>query len=147
MRVYLDNCCYNRPFDKQAQLRIRLETEAKLRIQAMMRSGEIEYAWSDILSQEVLSSPFRHRQKKILEWRHGAFCTVEMTPEVIADADELAERGLHASDALHVASAAASDCDYFITTDIRLMRCVREYQSTKVVNPMEFLLEVETDEN
>ena len=28
MRVYLDNCCYNRPFDEQSQLRIRLETEA-----------------------------------------------------------------------------------------------------------------------
>ena len=44
MRVYLDNCCYNRPFDRQVQLVVRLETEAKLRIQSMMRSGEIEYA-------------------------------------------------------------------------------------------------------
>ena len=34
MRVYLDNCCFNRPFDDQSQLRIRLETEAKLDIQA-----------------------------------------------------------------------------------------------------------------
>ena len=31
MRVYLDNCCYNRPYDEQVQLRIRLETEAKPR--------------------------------------------------------------------------------------------------------------------
>ena len=29
MRVYLDNCCYNRPFDDQSQLKVRLETEAK----------------------------------------------------------------------------------------------------------------------
>ena len=29
MRVYLDNCCYNRPFDEQTQLKVRLETEAK----------------------------------------------------------------------------------------------------------------------
>ena len=34
MRVYLDNCCYNRPFDPQEQLRIRLETEAKLEVQS-----------------------------------------------------------------------------------------------------------------
>ena len=27
MRVYLDNCCYNRPFDDQTQLKVRLETE------------------------------------------------------------------------------------------------------------------------
>lgn len=30
MRVYLDNCCYNRPYDDQTQLRISLESQAKL---------------------------------------------------------------------------------------------------------------------
>lgn len=147
MRVYLDNCCYNRPFDRQAQLVVRLETEAKLRIQSMMRSGEIEYAWSDILSQEALNSPFPHRREKIMEWRQGAVCTVTMTDDVVSDADELAALGLHAADALHVASAANAGCDYFITTDLRLMRRVRGFRETKVVNPMEFLLEVEDDEN
>ena len=39
MRVYLDNCCYNRPFDEQAQLRVVLETLAKLSIQQQMRDG------------------------------------------------------------------------------------------------------------
>ena len=143
MRVYLDNCCYNRPFDEQTQLKVRLETEAKLRVQAMMRNGEIEYVWSDILSHEVLDNPFPARREKILEWRHGAFCAVEMTTEVIADADELAEKGLMAADALHVASAAAADCDFFITTDIRLLRRVRQFKTTRLLNPMEFLLEVE----
>jgi predicted nucleic acid-binding protein len=33
MRLYLDNCCFNRPFDNQEQLKIKLETEAKLFIQ------------------------------------------------------------------------------------------------------------------
>ena len=143
MRVYLDNCCYNRPFDEQTQLKVRLETEAKLRVQALMRNGEVEYVWSDILSQEVFDNPFPHRREKILEWRHGAACTVEMTADVIADADELAEKGLKAADALHVASAAAVDCDFFITTDIRLLRHIRQFKVTRILNPMEFLLEVE----
>jgi hypothetical protein len=29
IKVYLDNCTYNRPFDTQAQVKIVLETEAK----------------------------------------------------------------------------------------------------------------------
>ena len=33
MKICLDNCCFNRPFDDQKQLRINLETEAKLKIQ------------------------------------------------------------------------------------------------------------------
>ena len=33
MLVYMDLCCFNRPFDDQSQPRIYLETEAKLFIQ------------------------------------------------------------------------------------------------------------------
>ena len=29
LRIYLDNCCYNRPYDDQNQLRIELETKSK----------------------------------------------------------------------------------------------------------------------
>jgi predicted nucleic acid-binding protein len=30
MKLYLDLCCFNRPFDDQSQLLVRLQTEAKL---------------------------------------------------------------------------------------------------------------------
>lgn len=33
MRIYLDNCSYNRPYDNQSQMKIYLETQAKLHIQ------------------------------------------------------------------------------------------------------------------
>jgi len=32
MKIYLDTCCYNRPFDDQNQLKIELESIAKLYI-------------------------------------------------------------------------------------------------------------------
>lgn len=28
--IYLDNCCFNRPYDDQTQLRVSLETQAKM---------------------------------------------------------------------------------------------------------------------
>lgn len=49
MRIYLDNNCFNRPFDDQKQLRIKLETEAKLDIQERIFQKEIELAWSYII--------------------------------------------------------------------------------------------------
>ena len=52
MRVHLDNCCYNRPFDDQHNLATALESFAKLQIQSMMRYGELEYVWSDSLCHE-----------------------------------------------------------------------------------------------
>ena len=41
MRVYLDNCCYNRPFDDQAQIKVLLETLAKLDIQQRMKKWRV----------------------------------------------------------------------------------------------------------
>ena len=40
MRIYLDNCTFNRPFDDQGQIRIRLESEAKLYIQEKIKGIE-----------------------------------------------------------------------------------------------------------
>ena len=40
-KVYLDNCCYNRPFDDQSQLIINMETMAKLSIQQDIRENNI----------------------------------------------------------------------------------------------------------
>ena len=58
MRVYLDNCCFNRLFDDQRQLRIRLEAEAKLYIQEAILGGKLELVWSYILDYEDAANPF-----------------------------------------------------------------------------------------
>ena len=49
MKVYLDNCSFNRPFDDQDQIRIRIEAEAKLFLQKLIDQGKLELAWSYIL--------------------------------------------------------------------------------------------------
>jgi hypothetical protein len=59
MRVYLDNCCFNRPFDDQSQARIRLEAEAKLEVQQRIKSAEIELAWSYVLYWTTRTKPIR----------------------------------------------------------------------------------------
>jgi len=58
MKIYLDNCCFNRPFDDQKQIRIHLETEAKLYIKEKILLNELELAWSYILDYENHANPF-----------------------------------------------------------------------------------------
>ena len=41
MKIYLDNCSFNRPFDDQSSMRIKLETEAKLFVQEKILIGKI----------------------------------------------------------------------------------------------------------
>ncbi|MFZ3115003.1 MAG: hypothetical protein WA133_13160 [Syntrophales bacterium] len=57
MLVYMDLCCFSRPFDDQSQPRIYLETEAKLFIQRKIKDGEIELAWSYMLDYENSANP------------------------------------------------------------------------------------------
>jgi hypothetical protein len=45
MKVYLDNCSYNRPFDDQSPFVVRFETDAKLQIQELVKNGELELVW------------------------------------------------------------------------------------------------------
>ena len=63
MKIYMDNCCYNRPYDDQSQMRIYLETQAKLHIQDMIRREKIELVTSYILDFE--NSNNRSMQKQL----------------------------------------------------------------------------------
>lgn len=141
MRVYLDNCCYNRPFDEQSQLKVRLETEAKLRIQQMMRSGTVEYVWSDMLVVEAEDCPDMDKQEKILSWRHGACSFVEITPEIERNASWIMELGVKNADAIHLACAASAKCDWFFTTDRGILSKVRNLGMMRVANPLHFVEE------
>ena len=138
MRVYLDNCCYNRPFDEQAQLRVILETLAKLNIQQQMRDGVLEYVWSSVLDFEISKSRFLDRSLQIMPWAKGAVINVQIDDSIRFRAKEFEANGLKAMDALHVACAEAAECDWFFTTDRGILKKARNLISMRVANPVEF---------
>ena len=69
MRIYLDMCCFNRPYDDQTQARIHLETQAKLLLQQKVLNGEADLIWSSVLDFECNNNPFVERRHAILQWR------------------------------------------------------------------------------
>lgn len=147
MRVYLDNCSYNRPYDDQSQMRIHLETQAKLHIQDMVRAGRVELVTSYVLDFE--NSNNRSMQKKMTIEKfmkdYAALYVSNRNEEEIAEiAKPIMVTGVKEKDAYHVACAIAANCNYFITTDDRLLK----YQSEKVdlVTPEEFIRRMEADD-
>ena len=73
MCAYLDNCCYNRPFDPQDQLRVAIETSAKMRVQAL-----IDTIWHGVIVRRCLSQwtlPLSHDREPqdYTEWRKNQF--------------------------------------------------------------------------
>ena len=143
MLVYLDMCCFNRPYDAQTQLRIRLETEAKLRIQEMIRNEEISLVWSYILDYEVSFNPFEERRQVIESWRYFSKVHVMEDESVISLAEPYIKRGVKSFDALHVASARYANATLFITTDDRLLSKIRIDKAIKAVNTLDALAYLE----
>lgn len=139
MLIYLDNCCFNRPFDDQKQIRIRIETEAKLFIQGKILSGEFRLAWSYILDYENEENPFTERKETIANWKKRAAVDTGETKILLDVARQLNTSGIKAKDSLHIASSVVMQCDYFITTDLFLIKKLANFEGIKVVSPVDLI--------
>lgn len=141
MRIYLDNCCFNRPFDNQEQLKIYLETQAKLILQEKILTKEYELVWSYILDYENAQHPVIETQHEIAQWRHYAKIEIEASDTILQQAQEMMQHGIHLKDALHVACALLAKVDFFITTDRKLLKKLAAINVVNAVNPIVFIEE------
>ena len=140
-RIYLDNCCFNRPYDDQTQLKIFLETQAKLHVQSLVYEKKIELVWSFILTFENSQNIFSAKKTAISQWESISSSFVEKSEEIRLIAKEIMTTGIKAADAAHVACAIAGNCNYFITVDKRLLK----YVDNRIIicNPIEFINHME----
>ncbi len=139
MLIYLDNCCFNRPFDDQKQIRIHIETEAKLYIQGEILEGNFRLAWSYILDFENEANPFPERKETIANWKNRAAVDTSETQTLLELATNLLEMHVKAKDALHIACSVVMQCDYFITTDLNLIKKTNNFEKIKIVSPVDFI--------
>ena len=147
MKIYLDNCSYNRPYDDQTQIRIHLETEAKLHIQDMIKNGELDLVTSYILDYENSRNRFLHKRQAISEFintNESYYVGEDKDREAMELAREIRKTGVKDMDALHVACAILAGCDFFITTDDRLLKYMP--QEIQIVTPGEFIRRLEAME-
>jgi len=142
MKIYLDNCCFNRPYDDQSHLRIRLESEAKLKIQEEMRNGVLQLIWSYILDYENSKNPFKERREQIGEWRKYAVEDISENKEVLDVAVMLQKKGVKKIDSLHIACAIEAGSNYFLTTDDGILSKAMLIQRIKITDPIGFIKEV-----
>jgi len=143
MQIYLDMCCFNRPYDDQTQARIHLETGAKLLLQQKVKDAECDLIGSSVLDFECKNNPFEERRHAILQWRWLAKTVVMIDQEIIAQAKAFETHGIGKFDALHVACAMSSQANVFITTDDRLIKKMRKIGTLATMLPGEAIAFVE----
>lgn len=89
-------------------------------------------------------NPFPMRKRAIQRFIRDnmqAYVSEERSETISAMAEEIMKTGIKEKDAYHVASAIYAKCDYFISTDIRLLK----YRTDRIrlVTPIDFIMETE----
>lgn len=131
---------YNRPFDDQSQVRIRLETIAIYAILKTIKEKRYSLLWSFMLEFENSLNPDEDIKVEIQMASSLALELINMTDDILIAAKSLESKGIKPRDAIHVACAIKGGADFFLTCDDKL---IRKSQLIKdkiiIINPIDFI--------
>lgn len=145
MKIYLDNCCYNRPFDDQTQPRIREETEAVSAIITRTEmSGDIILG-SDVLLFEIGKIKAYDKRRALSLAFDKAVKEIVFVNETVTlrTAEIMSVSNIRLMDATHLACAEFGNADIFLTTDDKLIKACKNLNlQFRVLNPVTYFKEV-----
>lgn len=143
MKIYLDNCCLNRPFDDQSFPRIRLESEAVKTILSLCEQSDWMLLGSDVLNYEIqkITNPSKREYLQLIT--SSAELNIKLQTSLRERAKYFEQKGIKAFDALHLACAEAH-ADVFLTTDDRFLKNINKLDSVnlKAANPLAWIQEI-----
>jgi oligoendopeptidase F len=145
IKVYLDNCVYNRPFDDQSNERIFIEARAFYIILTWIEEGKIMTINSDALEYEnsITSNP--DRRMRIETYLALAKVYTKFSESLTKRAKEIIGLGIRNMDALHIAMAEYEKSEYFVICDDDIIKKVKKSLGefkVKICSILEFLEEV-----
>ena len=137
-RLYLDVCTLCRPFDDQAAMRIRLETNAYYLILQSIRDQLWQMMVSPVHFQEVQAIPDPQERYEVLEVLESYGHPITPLETIRQRSEQLHSLGFGVADAAHVAFAE-SGADVFVSCDDRLLqKCQREHVAVAAMTPVAF---------
>jgi len=142
IRVYLDNCCYFRRFDDLSNAVSKAEADAVLFIQSLITYGGLDLVYSYMSINEIIDCKFESNKRQILAYLNNSasiYIGKDRRNDIKELVNEIAETGIKYKDAVHIACAMLANCDYFISTDKRLLKY--KCKTMKLQNPLDFISE------
>lgn len=144
IKIYLDNCVLNRPFDDQGQERIRLETEAIILLLSRLERKEWTWLGSQVLELEIDKTPDAEQQSRLRRVMEFIGSKIEIGEKELERANELQRLGFVGFDAVHLSCAESGKADVFLTTDDRLLKLAKRLAKklhVTVENPLDWMKE------
>jgi predicted nucleic acid-binding protein len=141
LKIYLDACCWCRPFDDQAQSRVRLEAEAVLSILAHGRASNLILAASEATEFELSGITDDDKLKKIYSLYSATSERLLYTEKTISRALLFQQQGIKLMDSLHLALAEEYRQDILLTTDDAFIATVKRSEAgVPAANPVAWLM-------
>ena len=141
-KLYLDMNIYNRPFDDQSQVRIRLETVAIHGVLKAVKENKFMLLWSFMLDFENSMNPFEDIRTEIEMASSLATVTVGAADDILRIAMDYERSGIKPRDAIHLACALKGKAEFFITCDDRLIKKAGLMKDNIIaMNPVDFVRE------
>ena len=142
MKLYLDVCCYNRPFDDLSDDRVRMEAEAVSVILDRCEHGLYELVSSDIIEYEISKIINQDKRDAVSRLAQIAKRTVKLNNEIKSRAYDFENSKIKPFDALHLGFAQVAGIDLFLTTDERIIKKKDSLNITfRILNPLDFIHE------
>ena len=144
MRIYLDNCCYNRILDDRSNSKIYYERNSIMIILELAEKSAIIIIGSEMLIKEIDDTKDAYK-KSVLEMLYSLCSEEIIVDKTILNRAEIIRHSsnIKYKDSIHLACAEAANADVLLTTDIKFMNNSNRIKTyTKVMNPNQYLLEV-----
>jgi predicted nucleic acid-binding protein len=146
IKLYLDCCALQRPFDDRSQVRVATEAEAVLQLFEEFEADSIDIASSDVLLFELSKIDLSPRRTHCINLLAKSSYFVALTDSIEELAQSYSKSGIKTLDALHLASAVKGDADYFCSCDDRFVKKAYAVETglTKVVSVLDLIQKLET---
>lgn len=142
MKIYMDVCCWNRPFDDQSQERVRVEGNTIRTILWQCKAGKLIIAGSPIIDMELEKCQDFEKLQSIRAFYSVTQLYLPVTAEVKTRSLMFQRYGIKTLDSLHIALAEVYRLDVFLTTDDKLLKTASKIKTAvKVANPVSWLME------
>ncbi|MEM7536588.1 MAG: PIN domain-containing protein [Chloroflexota bacterium] len=100
---------------------------------------------SDAVAYEISKTPNEERQERLWSLESRSTQCLELTDEILDQAEIFQNLGFTTYDALHLAFAQSANVDVFLSTDDKLVKRAQRYSDDiqiRVDNPLYWLQEV-----
>jgi len=141
MGIYLDTCCYGRPYDDQSQNQTGSESLAIMTVFFGYLCDVCELIGSEVVEFEISQIPDDIKRADIQRLYSVVSRRVELSPSIEQRAVALQRHGLKAFDSLHLAAAESAGADVLLTVDKDFIKYAKNAGSpVRVENPIKFTI-------